>query len=92
MKKTPLTTEPTIPHKEGLAMKRTSSGLAGALDFESELAATMRVLAFWVFRNSLQNRHLIARACIVSAQKGHGFVDGAVIGVISIVLYIGKRG
>ena len=41
MKKQPLMTEPTIPHKEGLAMKRTSSGFAGASDFVFPIAVSV---------------------------------------------------
>ncbi len=82
--------EPVIAHREGLPSNRMLSSVflssAGGLatGCESDIGSACKALALLVLRNSLQNRHLIARAWMVSAQKGHCLVCGGLNVTVSI--------
>ena len=80
----PFITAEAMPKSEGLASKSMWSGNLSSLSLPAAI-----FLARWKLRNSLQKRHFIAAACMVSAQKGHGLVFAV---SVSIFVYIGNFG
>lgn len=61
-----------------------SAGFLSVSDSEPEFGSARNALALLELRNSLQKRHLIAAAWMVSAQNGHCFVCGGLNVVVSI--------
>lgn len=70
-KRRPRIAKPVIARREGLPEKIMPSAGFGVLSgLTFDIGPACKVLALLVLRNSLQKRHLMAAAWMVSAQKG----------------------